>query len=83
MAVLQYPIATEKALNLAEMQNTLIYVVSMSAAKKEIKEEFEKMFKVKVERVNTSVNPSNIKKAYIKLAKAYPASDIAKRLKLV
>lgn len=83
MSVLQYPVATEKALNLVEMQNTITYVVNMTADKKTIRKEFEDTFKVKVQRVNTTREPYNMKRAYIKLAGGYLASDIAKKLKLV
>ncbi|HUB92742.1 MAG TPA: 50S ribosomal protein L23 [Candidatus Saccharimonadales bacterium] len=83
MSVLQYPIATEKALNLVEMQNTIVYVVNLTANKTEIRKEFEDTFKVKVQRVNTAIEPYNMKRAYIKLAAGFTASDIAKKLKLV
>ncbi len=81
--VLQYPIATEKALNITETGNTIIYVVDNVSDKNTIKKEFENTFKVKVERVNTVTGPDNIKRAYIKLKKEFLASDIAKKLKLV
>lgn len=83
MTVLQYPIATEKALNMVETRNTIIYIVNLSADKKTITEEFEKTFNVKVDYVNTAISPENQKKAYIRLKPEYPASDIAKKLKLV
>ncbi len=83
MSVLQYPIATEKALNMVEAQNTITYVVDMAAGKMEIKKDFEETFKVKVKRVNTAIEPSNIKRAYICLDAGSSASDIAKKLKLV
>lgn len=83
MTVLQYPIATEKALNLVELRNTIVYVVNLNADKKAIKKEFEETFKAKVKRINTSIEPYNVKKAYITLSGATAASDIAKRLKLV
>ena len=80
---LQYPIATEKALNITEKENTIIYVVSYDSTKESIKKEFESTFKVKVSKVNTVIEPNNVKRAYIKLKKEYPASEIAKKLKLV
>ncbi|MGC8479473.1 MAG: 50S ribosomal protein L23 [Candidatus Micrarchaeia archaeon] len=83
MNALEYPIATEKALNLAERNNTIIYVVSNKSTKKDIKKEFEETFKVKIEKVNTVNEPNNIKRAYIVLKKEYLASEIAKKLKLV
>jgi len=66
-----------------ERDNIITYVVSMSATKKEIKEEFEKKFNVKVASVSTIREPSNKKKAYIKLTPQYKASDIALKLKLI
>ena len=83
MAVLQYPIATEKALNMVESRNTITYVVNMDADKKAIASEFENIFKVKVSSINTTISSVNQKKAYIRLKPEYPASDIAKKLKLV
>lgn len=83
MSVLQYPIATEKALNMVEAQNTITYVVDIGAGKAEIRKEFEETFKVKVARVNTAIEPYNVKRAYIRLNAASSASDIAKKLKLV
>ncbi len=81
MNVLIYPIGTEKAMNLIEKNNTITYVVDMRSTKKEIKEEFEKRFNVKVEKVNTVIG--KVKKAYIKLEKGFNARDIAIKLKLV
>jgi len=45
--------------------------------------EFEKRFNVKVAKVSTIREPSNRKKAYIKLSPQYKASDIALKLKLI
>ncbi len=83
MPILQYPIATEKVLNMVESQNIIAYVVDMHADKPSIKKEFESTFKVKVKSVNTHTSPDNTKRAYIQLAAGFPASDIAKKLKLV
>ncbi|MDE1827624.1 MAG: 50S ribosomal protein L23 [Candidatus Micrarchaeota archaeon] len=83
MATLMYPIATEKAINMIEKSNIIEYVVDMRATKPEIKAEFEKIFKVKVKSVATALTPRNTKKAYIKIAPAFKASDIALKLKLV
>ncbi len=83
MSMLKYPIATEKAVGLISRENTLVYVVDPRATKKEIKEEFQKMFNVKVSSVNTVNMPSNTRKAFIKLSKDSKASDVAMKLKLV
>ncbi|MGB9732712.1 MAG: 50S ribosomal protein L23 [Candidatus Micrarchaeia archaeon] len=83
MSKLMYPIATEKAINMVERNNIITYVVDMRATKKEIKEEFEKEFNVKVDKVSIIREPANRKKAYIKLNPQYKASDIALKLKLI
>ena len=83
MTILLYPLATEKAINMVERNNTIIYVVNMEASKTSIKKEFEDTFKVKVENVNVMIDSRNSKRAYIKLAKQFKASDIALKLKLV
>ena len=63
-----YPIATEKAINMVERDNIITYIVDMRSLKKEIKEEFEKTFNVKVVKVSTVRETRNRKKAYIKLS---------------
>jgi len=83
MVVLKYPLATEKAINLISKSNLIIYIVDSRASKPEIKKEFETTFGVKVSAIRTTNMPTNYKKAFIKIAKGYNASDIAMKLKLV
>ena len=83
MKNLMYPIATEKALNMVDKDNVILYVVDSRADKSEIKKEFEETFNVKVNKINTSLTMRNVKKAYIKIDPKFKASDIARRLKLV
>jgi large subunit ribosomal protein L23 len=83
MAVLKYPLATEKSVGFIDRSNVITYVVDYRATKTQITDEFEKLFGVKVEKIRTSNMPNNNKKAFIKLAKGYKASDVAIKLKLV
>jgi large subunit ribosomal protein L23 len=83
MSILMHPIATEKAVGLVDKRNTITYIVDFRAGKKDIAKEFERMFGVKVAKVRTINLPTNTKKAFIKLAKEYKASDVAEKLKLV
>ncbi len=83
MVSLLYPVATEKAINKIEHDNVITYVVDMRSTKKEIKEEFEKTFAVKVDQIKTMRSIRNIKRAYIKLSSANKAADVALKLKLV
>ena len=75
--IIKYPLSTEKSIRLMEAENKLIFMVDLKATKKEIKESFETLFKVKVVTVNTLVTPQGKKKAYIKLSEETPALDVA------
>jgi len=78
--MLKYPLSTEKAVRLMESENKLIFVVDRKANKKEVKKHFEKLFKVKVVKVNTFIDGQGRKRAYIKIAREYPAIDIMTQL---
>lgn len=81
-AVLRYPITTEKAIGMIELENKLVFVVEPTATKPQIKAEIERLFKVKVGHINTKITPTGIKHAYIRL-KEGKADDIAAQLKIV
>jgi len=76
------PLTTEKAIRLIEMDNTILFQVDSRDNKETIKEDVEKMFKVKVEKINV-VNRGTKKIAYIKLNKKNPAIDIATKLGMI
>ncbi|RLI02791.1 50S ribosomal protein L23 [Candidatus Bathyarchaeota archaeon] len=75
--IILYPVVTEDAINLIETENKLIFMVDKKASKKEIKQAFEKLYNVKVEKVNTLITPKGEKKAFIKLKPDYKASELA------
>lgn len=81
--ILKYPVMTEKNVRLVDTENKIVFIVDRKANKHEIKEAFEKLFEVKVEKVNTLITPKGLKKAYIKLKKEYSARDIATKLGIV
>lgn len=81
--VIKYPLSTEKSIRLMESENKLVFVVDRRAEKKEIKEAIEKMFKVKVDKVNTHIISNGQKRAYIKFAAESPAIDVATQLGLI
>jgi large subunit ribosomal protein L23 len=76
------PITTEKAVRIIELNNTMTIEVDRRKRKEEIKKEFEDMFKVKVDTINTLIH-KNKKIAYIKLNKNNPAIDIATKLGII
>lgn len=81
--ILKYPYISEKGMRLAETENKIVFIVDRKANKKQIKEAFEKVFEVKVVKVNTLITKKGEKKAYIKLSPEFKASDIIAKLGLV
>lgn len=79
--VIKAPIITEKSSDLAQNNNTVVFSVDVKANKTQIKQAVEKLFNVKVEKVNTvNVKPkkkrvgryvgktNKVKKAIVKLS---------------
>ena len=80
--VIVRPIVTEKTVNANENNNTVVFEVAPKSNKTEVKIAVEKIFNVKVEKVNiVNVHPKTkrmgryegktnaVRKAYVKLAK--------------
>jgi large subunit ribosomal protein L23 len=81
--IIQYPYVTEKTVSLIEKENKIVFVVSRNADKKQIKEAVEKLFDVKVEKINTLIDMKGRKKAFVKLKPEYRAIDVATKLGLI
>ncbi len=81
--IIKYPLSTEKSIRLMESENKLIFVVDKKATKKDIKKAIEDMFKVEVDDVNTFVNASGEKRAYVRFSAKNPAIDIATQMGLM
>lgn len=77
--IILYPLSTEKSVKIMEAENKIVFIVGKGATKAEIKKEAEELFKVKVDKVNTTIQKGK-KKAYIKLSPETPAIDIATQL---
>jgi large subunit ribosomal protein L23 len=82
-SVIKYPLATEKSIRLMESENKLIFVVEKKSTKQDIKKDIESVFKVRVLKVNTLIDPNGRKRAYVKLSPETPAIDIATDLGLI
>ena len=76
------PLTTEKAVRLIELNNTLVVEIDRRNSKKQIKKEFEEVFNVKIDSINTLIR-KNKKYAYIKLNIKNPAIDIATKLGMI
>jgi len=81
--ILKYPYLTERSISLVEKENKIVFVVERKSNKKEIKEAFEKVFQVKVDKVNTEILLSGEKKAFIKLKPEFKAGDVAVKLGII
>lgn len=81
--ILKYPYMTEKSTALIEKENKIVFIVDQKATKKQIKEAFEKLFEVKVEKINTTITAKGEKKAFIKLKPKFKAIDVATKLGMV
>ena len=81
--ILKHPYLTEKSIGLVEKENKIVFIVNRKADKKQIKEAFEKVFEVKVEKVNVEITAKGEKKAYIKLKPEFKAIDVATKLGMV
>ncbi len=66
-----------------EENNTLVFIVALTANKKQIKQAVKKLYDIQAEKVNTLIRPDGQKKAYVKLTTDYDATDVASRLGLI
>lgn len=82
LRIIKRPYATEKTFSLIEKENKIVFIVDEKASKKAIKQAVEILYDVKVDSVNTA-NTIYGKKAYVKLSKENPATDLATKLGLV
>ena len=73
-------VRTQKAVSLIEKENKLTFVVRIEATKEDVKRAVEKLYGVKVEKVNTLITPRGEKKAYVKLKPEYKAAELAVKL---
>jgi len=72
-------VTTEKAYLLAEKFNYITLKVVRNANKRQIKEAVEKLFNVKVVKVNTLIDRDGYKKAYVRLAPEHKALELMER----
>jgi len=75
-------VTTEKAVRAIELNNVLVVEVDKRMSKKEIKKEFEELFGVEVEKMNTLIR-NNKKYVYVKLNAKNPAIDVATKLGMI
>jgi large subunit ribosomal protein L23 len=77
--IIFHPYVSEKSSQLVETENALEFVVRRDASKKQIKKAIEKMYNVKVTKVNTRITLHG-KKALVKLSSEFNAGEIGSRI---
>lgn len=78
--VVLYPLMTEKAVNMIESENKLVFVVNKIAGKTDVKRAVEELYGVKVDHVNIVNDMKGKKKAIVKINKKFKANDVAIKL---
>jgi large subunit ribosomal protein L23 len=78
--VIKRVVITQDTVSLVEKENKITFIVDIKATKKQIKDAVERLYEVKVEKVNTLITPLGEKKAFVKLKPEYSASELAVKL---
>lgn len=78
--IIRYPVMTEAASLMVEKENKLVFIVNLKSSKADVKNAVEKLYEVKIERVNLLITPQGEKKAFVKLHPDYKAADVAIKL---
>ncbi|MCE7745414.1 MAG: 50S ribosomal protein L23 [Candidatus Heimdallarchaeota archaeon] len=77
------PYSSERIFEIIESQNKLAFIVNKKANKATIKRAIEKLYNVKVVKVNTMITPAGKKKAIVRLHPTNSAVDLATALGLM
>ena len=74
--IVKFPLITEKSIRLNERENKIIFIVDKKSNKNDIKNAVERIFNVRVVKINTTILQNGRKKAFVRLANENPARDI-------
>lgn len=80
---LRFVLMTEKCVRQIELANEITFVTRRSATKKDISDAFETVFESRVQGVRTVIDQKGRKKAYVRLAEAGQAGEIAIKLGII
>ena len=80
---LRFVLMTERAIQIIEAQNKLVFIVNRKSKKQDIKKAVENAFNTQVSKIQTSIDQQARKKAYVKFKKPGEAGEIAIRLGII
>ena len=78
--VIRNPLTTDMTMKKIEENNTLTFVCDARATKTQIKRAVYALYKVKTVKCNTLITPQGNKKAYVRLAAAHDAMEVATKI---
>ncbi|HZX33949.1 MAG TPA: 50S ribosomal protein L23 [archaeon] len=81
--IIKYPLVTEKAVNMIEAENKLVFIVDGKASKPSVRKAIETLYKVKVNSVNMFRDMKSRKRAIVTIDKKFKANDIATKLGVI
>jgi ribosomal protein uL23 len=81
--ILKFVLMTEKAIQLIEKENKLVFIVDRKCSKDDIKNAAESAFNASVDDVETMIDQKSRKKAFIRFKEPGTAGDIAMRLGII
>lgn len=83
LEVVLYPLVTEKAVNMIDAENKITFIVANNTDKRKVKEIIQRIYGVKIAKINMVRDMKGRKKAIVKLAKEFKANDLATKLKIL
>ncbi|NVM53918.1 MAG: 50S ribosomal protein L23 [Candidatus Helarchaeota archaeon] len=81
-SIIVQPVMSEASFEMLERENKLTFIVRRTANKHLIRWAVQKLYEVRVVKVNTLILPDGRKKAYVRLAPESNAVDLATKLNI-
>jgi len=82
-SIIKFPLTTESAMKKIEDNNTLVFIVDLTANKRQIKKAVKDLYQIEARKVNTLIRPDGQKKAYVRLTKDHDALELANKIGIV
>lgn len=81
--IIKYPLTTESAMKKIEDNHTLVFIVDITANKRQIKSAVQELYHIECQSVNTLIRPDGKKKAYVRLTDDFDTLDVANKIGII
>lgn len=78
--MIHYPLTSESALKKIQSGNTIVFLVDSTSNKNKIKNTLKRIYKIKIQKVNTLISTNGKKKVFVKLSPDFDALDVANKI---